>query len=32
MIGGFEFAVWAVRGIGFVMEAAVGERSREALV
>ena len=32
VIGGFEFAVWPVRRIGFVMEAAVGERTAETLV
>ena len=32
VIGGFEFAVGAVGRIGSVMEAAVGERTAEALV
>lgn len=32
VIGGFEFAIWPVVGIGFVMESAVGERAAEALV
>lgn len=32
MISGLQFAVWLVRGIGFVVEAAVGERPAEALV
>ena len=32
VIGGFEPAVRAVRRVGFVMEAAVGKRTAEALV
>src|SRR5438094_8776341 len=32
MIGGFQLAVGPVSGIRFVVEAAVGERSAEALV
>ena len=32
MIGGFEFAVGPVGGVGFVMKAAVGERTTETLV
>ena len=32
VIGGFELTVGPVRGIGFVMEAAVGQRTAEALV
>jgi len=32
MVGGFEFAVGVVRGIGSVVEAAVGQRSTEAFV
>ena len=32
VISGFQFAVWTVRGIGLVVEAAVGERPTEALV
>ena len=32
MIGGLEFAVWPTHRIGFVMEAAVGVRTTEALV
>jgi hypothetical protein len=28
VVGGFELAVWAVFGVGTVVEAAVGERSR----
>jgi hypothetical protein len=32
VIGGFEFAVGPVLGIGFVMESAMGERTAEALV
>jgi hypothetical protein len=30
--GGFELAVWSTRRVGFVMEAAVGEWTAEALV
>jgi hypothetical protein len=32
VISGFEFAVGAVRRIGWMVEAAVGQRSTEALV
>ena len=32
MIGGFQFAVWPVVRIGFVMESAIGERATESLV
>jgi hypothetical protein len=32
VVGGFELAVWAVFGVGTVVEAAVGERTAEPLV
>ena len=32
VIGGFEFAVWPMRGIGAVMEAAVGQGTAKAFV
>src|SRR5258708_13649535 len=32
MVGGFELAVWPVCRVGFVMEAAISERTTKALV
>ena len=32
VIGGFQFAVWAVSGIGLMMETAVGQGAAQALV